>query len=312
MRRTVRRRSLKERLSILRSRCGERAGRKTNLWGGRAWIWFLAPSLAGVSLFVLVPFLDVIRRSFLTAVTEQWSGVRNYQIIFANQAFRLAVKNTVRFTAVCLPLLIGLGLLLAIQLSKIKKIQLIKSMFLFPLAMPAATVVLIWKMLFSSQGFLNGWLLSVFPQWQPVDYMGTGAAFWVLVFSYIWKNLGYTIVLWLAGIFSVSTDITEAARVDGASERQCFWLVVFPNLKGSLYTITVLSFLNSFKVFREAYLVAGSYPHESMYLLQHLFNNWFVNLELDKMAAAAVCVGMVLFFAILLLQRLWDQSGKEM
>ncbi len=99
--------------------------------------------------------------------------------------------------------------------------------------------------------------------------------------------------------------------MDGASESQCFWRVVFPNLKGSLYTITVLSFLNSFKVFREAYLVAGSYPHESMYLLQHLFNNWFVNLELDKMAAAAVYVGMVLFLAILFLQRLWDQDERE-
>ena len=84
--------------------------------------------------------------------------------------------------------------------------------------------------------------------------------------------------------------------------------ITLPNLKGSLYTITVLSFLNSFKVFREAYLVAGSYPDKSMYLLQHLFNNWFVNLDLDKMAAAAVCVGMVLFMAILLLQRLWDRE----
>lgn len=288
------------------------SGGRSRLRGGHAWIWFLLPSFAGVSVFVLIPFLDVIRRSFLTAVTEQWAGLRNYQTVFANRAFRLAVGNTLRFTAVCLPLLIGLGLLLAVQLSKLKQIQLIKSMFLFPLAMPAATVVLIWKMLFSGQGFLNGWLLSWFPGWQPIDYMGTKASFWVLVFSYIWKNLGYTIVLWLAGIFAVSADMAEAARVDGASERQCFWRVIFPNLKGSLYTITVLSFLNSFKVFREAYLVAGSYPHESMYLLQHLFNNWFVNLELDKMAAAAVCVGLVLFCAILLLQKLWDQGGREM
>lgn len=269
--------------------------------------------MLGVVVFVLAPFLDVVRRSFLTAVTEEWTGIGNYRTIFANQAFRLAVRNTVRFTAVCLPLLIGLGLFLAVQLSKLKKMQLIKSLFLFPLAMPAATVVLIWKMLFSEQGFFNGWLMKagLLSRENPVDFMGTGAAFWVLVFSYIWKNLGYTIVLWLAGIFSVSTDMTEAAKVDGASDRQCFWRVVFPNLKGSLYTITVLSFLNSFKVFREAYLVAGSYPHESMYLLQHLFNNWFVNLELDKMAAAAVCVGAVLFLAILLLQRLWDQGGKE-
>ncbi len=275
-----------------------------------AWIWFMLPSVAGVVIFVLLPFLDVVRRSFVTAVTQEWTGFRNYKIIFSNQAFGLAVKNTVRFTLVCLPLLIGIGLFLSVQLSRLKEMQLIKSLFLFPMAMPAATVVLIWKMMFSRQGFLNGWLMGAgFPGDGALpDYMGTSAAFWVLVFSYIWKNLGYTMVLWLAGIFSVSTDLTEAARVDGATDRQCFWRVVFPNLKGSLYTITVLSFLNSFKVFREAYLVAGSYPHESMYLLQHLFNNWFVNLELDKMAAAAVCTGTVLFGVILLLQRLWDQE----
>lgn len=277
-----------------------------------AWIWFMLPSVAGVVIFVLLPFLDVVRRSFVTAVTQEWTGFRNYKIIFSNQAFGLAVKNTVRFTLVCLPLLIGIGLFLSVQLSRLKEMQLIKSLFLFPMAMPAATVVLIWKMMFSRQGFLNGWLMGAgFPGDGALpDYMGTSAAFWVLVFSYIWKNLGYTMVLWLAGIFSVSTDLTEAARVDGATDRQCFWHVVFPNLKGSLYTITVLSFLNSFKVFREAYLVAGSYPHESMYLLQHLFNNWFVNLELDKMAAAAVCTGTVLFGVILLLQRLWDQEEE--
>lgn len=281
-------------------------------WRSRyAWAGFLLPSLLGVAVFVLLPFLDVVRRSFCTAVTAKWTGLGNYRTVFTNQAFLLAVKNTVRFTLVCLPLLIGLGLFLAVQISRARKMQLLKSLFLFPMAMPAATVVLIWKMLFSRQGFLNGLLLALhlLPEGGRVDFMGTGAAFWVLVFSYLWKNLGYTIVLWLAGIFSISADLTEAARVDGATERQCFWRVIFPNLKGSLYTITVLSFLNSFKVFREAYLVAGSYPHESMYLLQHLFNNWFVNLELDKMAAAAVCVGTVLFLVILVLQNLWDQDG---
>ena len=267
----------------------------------------------GVLIFVCLPFLDVIRRSFLTVVSQEWAGLRNYQLIFENQAFLLAVKNTLRFTAVCLPVLIGLGLFLAVQLSRLQRIQFLKSCFLFPMAMPAAAVVLVWKMVFSRQGFLNLFLdgLHLTGAGGPVDYMGTEAAFWVLVFSYVWKNLGYTVVLWLAGICSIPVDILDAARVDGANERQCFWQVIFPNLKGTMYTITVLSFLNSFKVFREAYLVAGSYPHESMYLLQHLFNNWFVNLELDKMAAAAVCVGTVLFFFILLLQKIWDQDGRE-
>ncbi len=316
MQRTERQRSLKKRQSIWQNRPGEKrilsGVKKTAFQSRYAWIGFLLPSLAGVLIFVLLPFADVVRRSFLTAVTEEWTGLHNYELVFANQAFRLAVKNTVRFTLVCLPLLIGIGLFLSVQLSRLKKVQLIKSLFLLPMAMPAATVVLIWKMIFAKQGFLNAGLLlaGLLPEGAMPDYMGTGASFWVLVFSYIWKNLGYTMVLWLAGIFSVSEGLTEAARVDGATKRQCFWYVIFPNLKGSLYTITVLSFLNSFKVFREAYLVAGSYPHESMYLLQHLFNNWFVNLELDKMAASAVCVGAVLFAVILLLQRLWDYEEK--
>ena len=128
----------------------------------------------------------------------------------------------------------------------------------------------------------------------------------MLVFSYIWKNTGYTVVLWLAGILGIPSEYLEAARVDGATERQCFYRIILPNLKGSLYTIVILSFLNSFKIYREAYLVAGAYPQQDMYLLQHLFNNWFVNLDFDKMAAAAVCVGGFLFVVIMLLQRMWD------
>lgn len=278
--------------------------------GKRAWLCFLAPSLLGVLVFVCLPFLDVVRRSFTTAVTGRWTGFSNYRAIFENEAFRLAVWNTFRFTAVCLPLLVGLGLFVAVQLSRLSNNQRFKTMFLFPMAVPAAAIVLVWKMVFSSGGFLNLFLnrMGILADGVQPDYMASGAAFWVLVFSYVWKNLGYTVVLWLAGLSAVPDSILEAARVDGASQWKCFWRITLPNLKGSLYTITVLSFLNSFKVFREAYLVAGSYPDKSMYLLQHLFNNWFVNLDLDKMAAAAVCVGMVLFMAILLLQRLWDRE----
>lgn len=269
---------------------------------------FLLPSLLGVSIFIMIPFIDVIRRSFVTAVTGSFVGLKNYESIFTNQAFLLAGKNTLRFVFVCLPLLIILSLFFASILSKMKHVQILKSAYLFPMAVPAATVVLIWKMLFHKQGVINGLLESL--SLETIDFMGSDMAFWVLVISYIWKNLGYTIVLWLDGILGISESILEAARVDGASERACFWYIIMPNLKPTLYTITVLSFLNSFKVFREAYLVAGSYPHESMYLLQHLFNNWFLNLELDKMAAAAVFLAVVLTGFILLLQCLWD--GDEM
>lgn len=279
----------------------------------KAFLLFMAPSFLGVLIFVLLPFLDVIKRSFATAVTGQFNGIQNYKTIFTNQAFVLAVKNTFRFTIVCIPLLVVIGLVIALPLSKLKSAGTVKSLYLFPLAMPTATIVIVWKMFFYKQGFLN-LFLTRFGEWTGLwgeihkDYLGSSAAFWVLVFSYVWKNTGYTVVLWLAGILGIPGELLEAAKVDGASGGQIFFKIVLPNLKGSLYTIVILSFLNSFKIYREAYLVAGAYPEQDIYLLQHLFNNWFVNLDFDKMAAAAVCVGGFLFIVIMLLQHLWDKQ----
>lgn len=267
--------------------------------------WFFAfvmPGFIGVFCFVLLPFADVVRRSFTTAATGEYVGLDNYRKVFQNEAFLLAVKNTARFVVVCLPLLITLGLAVALLLSGLKQAQTLKSVFLFPMAVPAATVVLVWQMVFDRHGFCNAYT------GKETDFMGTGLAFWVLVFSYVWRNLGYTVVLWLAGILAVPGDMIEAARVDGAGKIRIFAAILMPQLKGVFYTITVLSFLNSFKVFREAYLVAGPYPQESMYLLQHLFNNWFAWLELDKMAAAAVCLAAVLLVFILVLTGLWEEG----
>ena len=274
---------------------------------------FVFPGLVGILLFVLLPFADVVKRSFTTAVTGQWNGLKNYGAIFHNQAFVLAVKNTVRFTVICIPLLVFTGLFIALLLNGLKGGKWMKSIFLFPLAMPTATVVLVWKLVFYRQGFFNLFLSRLGETtglWGEIhrDYLGSGAAFWVLAGSYLWKNTGYTVILWLAGIGGIPAELSEAARVDGAGKWQRLRYIILPNLRGSLYTIVVLSFLNSFKIYREAYLTAGAYPDKSIYLLQHLFNNWFVNLELDKMAAAAVCTGGILMAVNLLLQRLWDKQ----
>ena len=176
-----------------------------------------------------------------------------------------------------------------------------------PVAAPAASVVLVWKALFHSNGLLNA--LAERMGGQRVGWMTSGAAFFVLVLSYLWKNIGYDMVLWLAGLAGIPTEIYEAARVDGAGEWRCFVSITLPNLLPSLYTITVLSLLNSFKVFREAWLVAGDYPHQSMYLLQHLYNNWFRELAFDKIAAAAVVNALVVLALILLLRRTWETDG---
>ena len=275
---------------------------------------FVLPGLIGITIFVLLPFGDAVKRSFTGAVTGEFCGFRNYQIIFQNQAFLLAVKNTFLFTVAGIPLLVVIGLLMALLLNSLRHQGWLKALYLLPLAMPTATIVMVWKMIFYKQGFLNLFLTRLgeyLGLWGVVhkDYLSSSSAFWVLVGTYLWKNMGYTVILWLAGILGISSELLEAAKMDGAGKWKCLWHITLPNLKGSLYTIVVLSFLNSFKIYREAYLTAGSYPDKSIYLLQHLFNNWFVNLELDKMAAAAVCTGGFLMVVIIGLQRLWDRDG---
>ncbi len=268
---------------------------------------FLLPGFLGVSVFYLIPFLDVVRRSFTQAVGGKFVGLANYQMIFGNQAFLMAAKNTLRFAAVCLPLLLVISLGIAVLLQKLEAWSgFLKGAYLIPLAIPAASVVLLWKLLFDGRGILNG-ILTAAGQ-SGIDWMNTGASFGVLVFSYIWKNLGYDVVLWIAGLSMVPKQVYEAARVDGAGEWRCFFYITLPGIRPAAFTIVVISFLNSFKVFREAYLVAGNYPQDDIYLLQHLFQNWFRELSVDKMASGAVTMAAVIFFLVCLLQKSWDQK----
>ena len=174
------------------------------------------------------------------------------------------------------------------------------------MAVPIASIVLIWKIIFHENGALSSWLVKV--GGHGFDWMNTKFAFWILVFSYIWKNLGYNIVLWLAGLSCIPESVYEAARVDGASEWKCFTQITLPNLKTTLYTVSVLSLLNSFKVFREAYLIGGDYPDKSMYVLQHLFNNWFRDLSFGKMSAGSVIMAIVIYILIALLQKAWERE----
>lgn len=272
--------------------------------------FFILPGLTGVLVFYLIPFGDVVRRSFWRAAGNGFAGLDNYRQVFDNQAFRLAAVNTARFVLVCLPLLLVLSLGLAVLLQKQGAGRgLLKSAYLVPLAIPAASVVLLWHIVFDQTGVFNG-ILSVF-HLDGRDWMNSDAAFWVLVFSYIWKNLGYDVILWLAGLLGIPESVYEAAKVDGAGEWKCFLYITLPNIRPVAFTVIILSFLNSFKVFREAYLVAGNYPQRKIYLLQHVFNNWFSDLSVDKMAAGSVLLCIVIIVFVLLLQRSWGGEREK-
>ncbi len=253
---------------------------------------FLTPSLLGVGAFVLIPFLDVMRRSFFSAMGNSFAGFQNYKTVIENEAFQLALKNTVRFLVTCIPLLMLLSLGIAVLVYSMGKTgEFLKTIFLFPMAVPIASIVVIWKLVFDQSGYLNGFLSML--HFSSVDWMNTSSAFYILVGSYLWKNTGYDMILWITGMSGISDALYEAAKIDGAGRWQCFRYITAPLLKPTAVMTGILSFVNSFKVFREAYLIAGDYPHRSIYMLQHLFNNWFVSLDMQKMSAASVMIALM-------------------
>ncbi|WP_271716063.1 carbohydrate ABC transporter permease [Anaeromicropila herbilytica] len=262
---------------------------------------FLAPSFIGVAVFVLIPFLDAFRRSFYEAMSGKFVGLKNYSIVLHNEAFLLAAKNTGKFLGICIPLLLTISLLFTVMLGSIKKKgEFFKTTFLIPMAIPVASVVLLWKVFFHKSGLINV-VITAFGG-TAIDFMNTDKAFYVLVFSYIWKNTGYDMVLWLAGLSGISVSLYEAAKMDGAGAFARLRYITIPELLPTIYITAVLSMVNSFKVFREAYLIAGDYPHESIYMLQHIFSNWFVSLDIQKMCTGAVIMAGVILLFILLLQ----------
>ena len=221
---------------------------------------FILPSFAGVCIFWLIPYVDVIRRSFCGAVNGEFVGIENYRTIFANKAFRLAAGNTLRFFGVCVPLLVVLSLIIAVLLAGQKRFtQILKSFFLLPMAIPVASVVLLWRLLFDDQGLLNHLLhmLSV----QTTDWMNTGASFYVLVISYIWRNLGYDVVLWMAGLSAIPAALYEAAKVDGATRMQLIWNITIPSLLPTYFVLLMLNIAN--------FLSNGM---EQYYVFQNAFN----------------------------------------
>ncbi|WP_320955629.1 carbohydrate ABC transporter permease [Hungatella effluvii] len=259
---------------------------------------FLLPSLAGTAVFVLLPYVDVVRRSFFEAAGGRFVAMQNYVTVVGNSAFRLASFNTLRFLVICVPLLVLVSLFCSMLIAGLKEEGTVfKTSLLVPLAIPVASIVLLWKLFFHPQGMVNQ-ITALFGM-AGIDWINGDTAFGVLVFTYVWKNLGYDVVLWVAGLAAISDELYEAARVDGAGIVARFLYVTLPGLSKTAFLVVSLSVFNSFKVFREAYLIAGEYPHESIYMLQHLFNHWFVTLDIQKMSAASVLLMLVVALPVI-------------
>lgn len=272
---------------------------------------FLLPSIAGSAFFFGAPLFETARRSLTDDVGNRFVGLGNYAAVLTSEAFRLAAGNTAAFMAISVPALLALSLGCALLLRRSSAVtSLVKSILLLPIALPVCAIALLISFAFGPEGWVNGTLASI--GIDPVDWLGGPAAFGVLIVEYLWKNLGYATVLWLAALATIPERLEGAARLDGASRWQRLTRITLPLLAPTVPVLVLLSVVNAFKIYREAYLVAGSYPPQSIYLLPHLLNNWFADLSLGKLAAASMLLLAAFALLAFLLVAAWRRNARPL
>lgn len=272
---------------------------------------FLLPSMIGVLLFFILPFLVVIAYSVVdNPINMEFVGLENFKRVMNNAAFKKAVFNTIRFSCIAVPLAVVLSLLLAVVLEwKIPFRSQFRTFFLSPMMVPVASVVLIWQVLFHYNGVINDWL-SHFGV-DKIDWLKSDKAYIVIVILFLWKNLGYNMILFMAALSNIPTELIEVARLENANKFQIFWHIKLRFMSSTILFVTIMSLINSFKVFREVYLMTGGYPYDSLYLLQHYMNNMFDKLDYQNLSAAAILMSIVMIVIIGIMFTVENRFGKD-
>ena len=273
---------------------------------------FTLPALVGLAAFFVVPFGITLKMSLSESMgSSKFVGLKNYSDVLKSAAFKLAAKNTFKFFGVALPCILILSLLIALLLFRnLKKYDIFRTFFVFPLVLPVSSVVLFFQIVFSDLGVVNGVLENL--GLHAADWTGE-QAFWVLLILYLWKNTGYNVVLFLAALNSVPPDLYEAAALDGAGWWKKLTRITLPMIAPHTRFILVISIVNLFKSFREAYILFGDHPDQSIYMIQHFMNNNFINLNYIRLSVGAALVFLVIFVLVglLLTLRDKDEGGHE-
>lgn len=256
-----------------------------------------SPAVVGLLAFLVLPFGYTFLRSFTTGLGwGRFVGLENYAQLFGNRLFLLALKNTFLFLACGLALILPLSLFLALLLQKAGKWgKPLALALLFPMVLPVSAIVIVVNLVFAENGLLS-------QMTGPTPWMDSPFAFVILLGLYLWKNVGIGVVILLAGLTTIPGELYESANMDGAGKWTRLTKVTLPMLRPELLVVTILSSLNAFKNFREAFVLGGDHPHESIYMLQHFMNNNFENMNFPRLSVAAVVFFALLFclYALLL------------
>ena len=281
---------------------------------------FIAPNFIGFCVFTLIPIVFAFALAFLEwdgSNPIKWAGLDNFARLVNDIFFKAALKNTIIYCIGTVPLTMVASLALAIVLNqKVVGRGIFRTLSFFPYVASLVAITAVWKMLFHpSKGPINNILYTVFhvaqedlPQW----FSGGLVLLSMILFS-VWKYMGYYMVIYLAGLQGISSELYEAASLDGANTWQKFRYITWPQLSSTTFFVVVMLTINCFKVYDIAIMLAGGGSGElttsATVLVYYIYQKAFIDWDLGYSSAVA----MVLFVMVLLVTiiQFRGQARKE-
>ena len=267
-------------------------------------VWlFLAPGLLGLMLFYVVPFIGGIYYSLTDGTYRNaFVGMANYAGMWRNQMFLLGLKNTLELSLICAPLVWVLSFGIASLLNRLRpKGAFFRNSVLLPYLMPSSAMLLFWLVIFDFGGVIN----------RVVTALGYDRVMWLqgsqmrvpIILLFMWKNLGFAVIIFLSAIQAVPEPLYEYATLEGAGFLRQTFGITLPMIVPTAFLVIILEWINAFKIFKEVYFISGAYPDESVYTLQHYMNNMYNKLNYQNVTTAAYSFALIVFalFGVLFL-----------
>jgi ABC-type sugar transport system permease subunit len=276
---------------------------------------FLLPQILLVGIFALYPLLYNLLLSFQDEgmFSRGFVGLDEYVEIFADPIFWIALRNTLYYTVGTVPLTAGLALLAAFGLNQsIRGQRILRAIYLAPYLISWVVCGVLWQWMYSNNfGICN----------QVLNWFGLPGLAWLqnpaltipsLIIASVWHGLGYYMVIFLAGLQSISPVYYEASLIDGASKGKQFWMITLPLLKPILFVVLVLAMISSFKVFDQIYVMTGGGPgRASLMLVNYIYSVIVTEMRLSYAAALSMVLFLIIMGLTIFQRQIFPDSDAE-
>ena len=270
---------------------------------------FLLPGLAGLLLFYVAPFFGGIWYSLTDGSFENtFVGFKNYTTVWQNPMFQLGLKNTLELSLICAPLLFLLSFVISVVVNRMRPAGAVfRNTALLPYLMPSSAVLLIWLLWFDYGGPVNH--LITLLGGSRIEWLQGASLRFPVVLLFLWKNMGFCIVIFLAALQAIPASLYEYATLEGASFPRQAFKITLPLIVPSAFLVFILCWVNAFRIFKEVYFIGGAYPDEPIYTLQNYMNNMYSKLNYQNVTTAAYSFAVIVFVLFGLL--FWLQSRAQ-